>query len=345
MESQETRKQIQFMCSELGSDSLLVQGPGGNVSWKEGNTLWIKASGTWLSDAVTNEIFIPTDLIHIRNALLDGDFNVIPKVTNESSLKPSIETLLHAMMPQRVVIHLHAIDILSHLVVNNCEFVLEQLLPKDIKYKFVKYCKPGANLAKGVSIAINGNKEVDVIFLLNHGVVIAGESSQEVTNILKKITDVLKTKVKYKDNTISLKKDLPVFQELIDYGYSPIQNNLLHSLALEPALISMVKNKWALFPDHVVFLGERALIGNMNKLCEQLCQIDQVLPPFIFLTGVGTFQHHSTTNAQFDQLNCFFDVAIRQENINDITTLTSSDIHELLNWDAEIYRKSLSEKK
>jgi|TARA_B100001093_G_scaffold41707_2_gene35477 rhamnose utilization protein RhaD (predicted bifunctional aldolase and dehydrogenase) len=345
MESLKTREQIQYMCVELGSDSLLVQGPGGNVSWKEGNTLWIKASGTWLSNAVTSDIFIPTDLTHIRNALLDGNFKVTPKVINDSLLKPSIETLLHGMMPQKVVIHLHAIDILSHLIVDDCEFFLEQLLPKDINYKFVKYCKPGADLAKSVSMAVSGDKEVDVIFLLNHGVVIAGESSQEVTNTLKKITSALKSKIKYKDNTIPVKKDSPISQELAEYGYSPVQNNLLHSLALEPDLISMVNNKWALFPDHVVFLGERAFIGDMNHLRKQLCQIDQALPPFIFLTGVGTFQHHSTTNAQFDQLNCFFDVAVRQENIDSIITLTSSEIQELLNWDAEIYRQSLSEKK
>jgi rhamnose utilization protein RhaD (predicted bifunctional aldolase and dehydrogenase) len=42
-------------CSTIGRDPLLVQGAGGNVSWKEGNTLWIKASGTWLADAGSNK--------------------------------------------------------------------------------------------------------------------------------------------------------------------------------------------------------------------------------------------------------------------------------------------------
>ena len=38
-------------CAHIGADPLLVQGAGGNVSWKEDGTLWIKASGKWLAGA------------------------------------------------------------------------------------------------------------------------------------------------------------------------------------------------------------------------------------------------------------------------------------------------------
>jgi len=41
--SSELRQVLQF-CSRIGSDSTLVQGAGGNISWKDGNILWIKAS-------------------------------------------------------------------------------------------------------------------------------------------------------------------------------------------------------------------------------------------------------------------------------------------------------------
>ena len=112
----DVRIQIEKMCVGLATNPLLVQGAGGNVSWKEDDTLWIKASGTWLSDAADDDIFIPTNLVHLRAALTQGNFDVTPIVTSESSLRPSIETLLHALMPQRVVVHLHAIDVLSHLV-------------------------------------------------------------------------------------------------------------------------------------------------------------------------------------------------------------------------------------
>ena len=65
-------------------------------------------------------------------------------------------------------------------------------------------------------------------------------------------------------------------------------------------------------------------------------------PAFIFCKGVGTFQHASVTRAQIDQLNCFFDVAIRQRDYSKIIKLSEEDIAELLNWDAEKYRLSIA---
>ena len=47
-------------------------------------------------------------------------------MTNDTTLRPSIETLIHALMPQRIVIHLHAIDVLSHLVRDDCDVILKK---------------------------------------------------------------------------------------------------------------------------------------------------------------------------------------------------------------------------
>ena len=35
----------------IGDDSNLVQGAGGNTSYKENGEMWVKASGKWLSEA------------------------------------------------------------------------------------------------------------------------------------------------------------------------------------------------------------------------------------------------------------------------------------------------------
>ena len=48
---------IKEYCAEIGRNSQLVQGPGGNISWKDGSTLYIKASGKWLANAKKEEIF------------------------------------------------------------------------------------------------------------------------------------------------------------------------------------------------------------------------------------------------------------------------------------------------
>ena len=53
---------LKSLSASIGTDPMLVQGAGGNTSIKIGSQIWVKASGTWLQNALTEEIFIPIDL-------------------------------------------------------------------------------------------------------------------------------------------------------------------------------------------------------------------------------------------------------------------------------------------
>ena len=57
---------------------------------------------------------------------------------------------------------------------------------------------------------------------------------------------------------------------------------------------------------------------------------------------VGVFQHQSNTRAQADQLRCYYEVLVRQNNADHLTILEEHDVSALMNWDAEKYRKTLS---
>ena len=43
--------ELSKFCSEIGKNPLMVQGAGGNASYKSESNIWIKASGTKLKDA------------------------------------------------------------------------------------------------------------------------------------------------------------------------------------------------------------------------------------------------------------------------------------------------------
>ena len=146
---------ISQMCAKLGEDRLLVQGAGGNVSWKEGKTLWIKGSGTWLANAKHENIFVPVDLKHLQDALIRRGFDVKPQTIGEHMLRPSIETILHALMPHHVVAHLHAINPLSHLVTEDCSQSIQKICQQSvINATFVNYHKPGSELAEAIYKAL-----------------------------------------------------------------------------------------------------------------------------------------------------------------------------------------------
>lgn len=95
---------VRKFCATIGENPLLVQGAGGNVSWKEDATLWIKASGTWLAEAMTDEIFVQVELKNLTQELQNKNYSITPQVIEPGSLKPSIETLLHALIDRKSVV-------------------------------------------------------------------------------------------------------------------------------------------------------------------------------------------------------------------------------------------------
>ena len=75
---------LQALSRRLGADLTLVQGSGGNTSIKDGEVLWVKASGTWLINAEEQEILVPIDLPRVEATLKAGgsDFN-LPKLVQD----------------------------------------------------------------------------------------------------------------------------------------------------------------------------------------------------------------------------------------------------------------------
>jgi rhamnose utilization protein RhaD (predicted bifunctional aldolase and dehydrogenase) len=332
-------RDVRKYCAEIGAEPLLVQGAGGNVSWKEEGTLWIKASGTWLSNAEKEEIFIPVDLAGIKLEIAKKNFSATPKVLGDVNLKPSIETMLHALMPHPVVVHLHAIEILAHLVRLDFEKYFNSVLDKTYYFSVVDYYKPGADLALAIDVALKRSPSTDVIFLKNHGVVIGGENVIDVNKKLCKITELLITEpVVRKLDSAVISKPPKSFSD----QYTAVADPCAHQLALDPMLFSQLKRNWALYPDHVVFLGPRAHVYEAWSTFEDEALRSGLSPELIFLAGEGVFAQKSFTKAKQVQLRCYFDVMVRQKADCSLTGLTNDQIAELLNWDAEQYRISLA---
>ena len=64
---------LREVSAALGADPLRTQGAGGNTSIKQDGVMWIKASGTWLADALAQDIMTPVRLDPLRKAIANGD--------------------------------------------------------------------------------------------------------------------------------------------------------------------------------------------------------------------------------------------------------------------------------
>ena len=142
---------LRELSAALGADPLRTQGAGGNTSIKRDGVMWIKASGTWLADALAQDIMTPVRLDPLRKAIADGDpraaaaVDFVDAQLNASGLRPSIETSVHAIIPSPVVVHIHCVNTIALAVRRDGEaLVRERLRPQaDVVFAFVPYRKPG----------------------------------------------------------------------------------------------------------------------------------------------------------------------------------------------------------
>lgn len=343
-------------CAEAGADAMLVQGAGGNVSWKDGDTLWVKASGMWLAEAARTEIFVPVELARLRSAIGAGQFDVSATAihtstgtstsTNTSALRPSIETVLHAIMPQRVVVHLHAIEVLAHLVREDWRASLDARMPAGASWACVPYAKPGAPLASAVAAALAAalaDGGVDVLFLQSHGVVLGADDVGGIVALLAMLTGCLTTvplelAPPATASPSSPSSPSPSPSSPSPPGYAALSRAAVQALATDARLYARLASDWALYPDHVVFLGASA------PLFEDLAALDAVAqkPDLAIVRDVGVFATPAFGLAKQVQLDCYFDVLVRQHTHCPLAVLDAAQIGALLNWDCEQYRMGLA---
>jgi rhamnose utilization protein RhaD (predicted bifunctional aldolase and dehydrogenase) len=336
------RTAVQRYCASIARDRLLVQAAGGNVSWKSDSTLWIKASGTWLADAEKKDIFVPLERQPLDAALARGDYTVGARAPEGYALRPSIETLLHALMPQRFVVHLHPVDAVAHLVRCNCEADLQAALGDDLAWELVDYNKPGADLARAIHAKLFEKPDVQVVLLKNHGVILGAETLVEIDRLLQALNERLGVQPRPLNDAVTGNRGLAA-SALEDTAYQVCPDATMHCLASDPGLYERLGDSWAICPDHVVFLGAKAIrIVDLADLRDTLKSVDPA-PPFVFVKDMAVLENRAATPAQRAQLTFYRDVMLRQPTEQPLDDLRHEQIASLLNWDAEKYRQSLNQ--
>lgn len=328
------RAEINDLSVQVGREPLLVQGAGGNISWKENGSIFVKGSGTWLSDALERDIYVELDLKKVISLIYKGstDYQSAVIQAPENS-RPSIETALHALLPFKVVLHLHPVDIIALTVSSNAKELLSKCF-FDLNWLWIDYAKPGRELADNVMNAIEANiYPAKIIVLENHGLVLASESVYEMQQLLSLVTE----RVRQVPRHINI--DTIVSEHVIDEwklnGYRYIANRCVESLSHDYSLLNLCKKFWVLYPDHAVFLGNRVLVCNSPTEIRS-----ESRTPVVIVPDVGVFLDFSASKAAESMLICYAEVLMRLRD-DKPKALSEKSVAELLDWDAEKFRKSL----
>ena len=79
---------------QLGSNLSLVQAAGGNTSMKSNDSMLIKASGTWLSNSLKEDVFVEVDLNSIKKKINnEQDDNFSEDIISKNDLRPQQKPL------------------------------------------------------------------------------------------------------------------------------------------------------------------------------------------------------------------------------------------------------------
>jgi rhamnose utilization protein RhaD (predicted bifunctional aldolase and dehydrogenase) len=174
---------LQEVSARLGRNPYLVQAATGNTSLKRDGILWIKASGRWLADAIRDDIFFPLSLEDTLRRIEAGVDPAGHSGGPGRPLRASVETAMHAVLPFRVVLHVHSVNVIAWAVRQDGQAELARRLD-GIAWQWIPYTPSGLPLARAVSTAMAGNPDTRVLVLANHGIVIGGDDCGEAEALL-----------------------------------------------------------------------------------------------------------------------------------------------------------------
>ncbi|PAP98970.1 class II aldolase/adducin family protein [Mesorhizobium mediterraneum] len=331
---------LRSLSASIGRDPHLTQAAGGNTSLKAGDTLWIKASGTWLKNALAEDIMVPVAIapllkaVEQRDPAADQPQAFAIEALNARKLRPSIETTVHALMPQRVVLHVHCVETISLAVQADCEAQLAKRLD-GLEWAYVAYRRPGLPLAQGIAERLRPG--VDVLILGNHGLVVAAETVADAEALLRRVTGLLARPPRE-----VVEPNVAALTALIGRtGYRLPADIEAHAAAIDPESCRMASGG-SLYPDHVIFLGQGSVVARSGEDVKCVTERCGAAPAAILFPGLGVLMRGDAGAGADAMQRCLADVTARVDVVAKLNYLTAAENDELINWDAEQYRQKLN---
>ncbi|MDR3114950.1 MAG: class II aldolase/adducin family protein [Treponema sp.] len=362
-----------------GSNPEYVVAGGGNTSFKDGSTLFIKSSGIALAAAGAGD-FVRMDraglariweqsypaLSDAREAAVLADMLAARK-PGEEAKRPSVETLLHELLPFAYVVHTHP-ALVNGLTCSKAGEAAARRLFGD-RAIWIPSINPGYVLALAVkeALALAPEPLPSIILLQNHGVFVGADSVEGIKEAYRALMDTLSACVKEKP---------AIAERASAYGASPEIAGVLRELAAKTAphtgapwqvcfernaaLGPFIRDRpsfyplsSALTPDHIVYAGSEPLFipvpespgagaaGVIEEAWEGHLTKTGRMPRIAAVQGLGAFGIGSGEKAPRRALELFMDalkVAVYAQTFGGVCFMSPDQIRFISTWEVERYR-------
>ena len=357
----------------LGQSKELVLHGGGNTSVKIDEILYVKGSG-WNLDTIEIPGFSPVNLntlIKMAGCESLSDVQMVKEqraaMSDQSFPNPSIEAILHAIIPFDFVDHTHADAVVTLTNTPNGKELMEEIYGKNML--LIDYVMPGFLLAKHIyneTLNIDWNA-LDGIILLNHGVFTfdnnAKKAYEKMITIVTKAEEYLQANVTLPCPDCPGESDPVMIQKIAD-AVSQVRGTPIFPIAIDsprakllslfPHLKRLVK-QGGLTPEHVIrikpfpaiiedditqgietFTKEYQAYFDKNSKPEHICL--DLAPRYCFIKGVGAValgKDEKESRIIADIVSHTITAILCGEQLGAWISLSLADMFEMEYWELE----------
>lgn len=364
------------MSHRYGADPEFVLAGGGNTSYKTDDILYIKGSGTALA-TINENGFVRMDRKKLSSMLekkyseneAEREAQVLSdmmaaKCAGEEAKRPSVETLLHDLLPYKYVLHVHPAAVNGITCAKNGKAACKVLFPDAV---WVESTKPGYILAalckkRADAYRAKTGKAPRLIFLQNHGIFFAADTVEEIDRAVADTMAKIKENIKRFPDRSEAQYDRAAALRLAPeirmlYGEG---KNAVVTFTVNKDILSFAESTEAFepiahgfSPDHIVYCRAEPLLVEAGDDLPAKTQSAFVAykaekgyaPKIIFVSGVGMFACGKTKKEADTAAAVFCDainIAVYSESFGGALPMDAPLTAFIVNWEVESYRSKVA---
>ena len=355
------------MSNKYGANPEYVLAGGGNTSFKSADRLWIKGSGTALATIK------PEDFVVLERSLLNemwtADYPAEEAAREAAVLqdmmdarikgetrRPSVETLLHDLFPQEYILHVHPAIVNGITCSVEGAAAMKRLFPDAV---WVDACKPGYILAleckeKMDAFKAETGKDCNLLFLQNHGIFFAGNTTEELDvlaeSTMAKLAAAIVEAPKMEEMEYDLEKVVaisPVLRAL----YGETQPATV-KFTVNPEILAYDPTTKSMSPDHIVYAKAKQLVlpadvdgDGIKAAFDAFVAENGYKPKIAFVAGLGMFSMGATMKEAVTAQTVMLDaikVVAYTKSFGGVSPMPEFLIDFIVNWEVESYRSKVS---
>ena len=347
-----------------GSDKNYVIAGGGNTSYKNDKYIWIKGSGTSLAE-IDEDGFVRLDrekLKIIKDKVYPADVvkreeevknDLAAAIDDKPGKRPSVETSLHELLDFAFVVHTHPAKVNGLTCSVNAEEKTKELFGNEAL--FVEYTDPGYVLFKKVYEKVKkyeaeNGKQPQIVFLENHGVFVAADTTQDIDNIYNHIDEKLESKIiktppSEEGEGATGSMEINGQKKVVIKKTSPLISYFTGSEK------SFSKVSVAFTPDNIVyckaFYPFIKSASELNFVVKDFISGKGYMPRVVGVLNEGLMIIEDSEKSAATVLEVYEDMlktAVYAENFGGAKPMTAEQIAFIDNWEVENYRRKVAKK-